>query len=245
MGLVHAGPTGLPRPLTTTPPSSEKLQELASRLFLVWRKETCGLGQGQGLAASSRTAAGEAVTAGLSGPRWVWWRPRVIASYRSLSSGWAVGAQRERGHALPAGLPRPATEGPTQAPQGPDFREGASSAHPPQTLLKGDQDSALSAWGHPAPPLHTRGRGAYPRAGSRQGLPKGLQLHLLVMAYEVGQGAVAVRVPRDQVAPVPLLVDDEVPTAVAAPVKASRCGQGRSSLGASTRRPHSPPCVPL
>lgn len=116
---------------------------------------------------------------------------------------------------------------------------------PQPTLLKGDQDSALSAWGHPAPPLHTRGRGAYPRAGSRQGLPKGLQLHLLVMAYEVGQGAVAVRVPRDQVAPVPLLVDDEVPTAVAAPVKASRCGQGRSSLGASTRRPHSPPCVPL
>lgn len=66
-------------------------------------------------------------------------------------------------------------------------------------------------------PRTRENRGTYPGAGSRQDLPKGLKLHHLVMAHEVSQGAVAAGVSRDQVAPVLLLVDDKVPTAVTAP----------------------------
>lgn len=60
--------------------------------------------------------------------------------------------------------------------------------------------------------------GAYPGAGSGQGLPKGLKLHLLVMAHQLSQAAVAVAVPRDEVAPVLELGDDEMSAAVAPPV---------------------------
>lgn len=91
--------------------------------------------------------------------------------------------------------------------------------------------------GHPAPPPHPGEGGAYPGAGSRQGLPKGLKLHLLVMAYEVSQGGVAVGVARDQVAPVLQLVDDKVPTAVAAPAaQTGGGGCGWSSLGPAAPR---------
>lgn len=38
------------------------------------------------------------------------------------------------------------------------------------------------------------------------------------MAHEFGQGAVALGVPRDEIAPVSELVDDEMPAAVTAPV---------------------------
>lgn len=38
-------------------------------------------------------------------------------------------------------------------------------------------------------------RGAYPGAGSGQGLPKGLKVHLLVMVHQLRQAAVAVGVP--------------------------------------------------
>lgn len=55
------------------------------------------------------------------------------------------------------------------------------------------------------------------------------------MAYEVSQGGVAVGVPRDQVAPVLQLVDDKVPTAVAAP--AAQTG-GAVGGPASARLPH-------
>ena len=37
------------------------------------------------------------------------------------------------------------------------------------------------------------------------------------MAHEFGQGAVALGVPRDEIAPVSELVDDEMPAAVTAP----------------------------
>lgn len=68
------------------------------------------------------------------------------------------------------------------------------------------------------PPLATpQQRGAYPGAGSRQCLPKGLKVHLLVVAHQLSQGAVTAGVPRDEVAPVLELVDDEMPTAVTAP----------------------------
>ena len=91
--------------------------------------------------------------------------------------------------------------------------------------------------GHPASPPHPGEGGAYPGAGSRQGLPKGLKLHLLVMAYEVSQGGVAVGVARDQVAPVLQLVDDKVPTAVAAPAAQTR-GAGAVGGPASAQLPH-------
>lgn len=38
-------------------------------------------------------------------------------------------------------------------------------------------------------------RGTYPGAGSSQGLPEGLKLHLLVMAHELSQGAMALGAP--------------------------------------------------
>lgn len=93
------------------------------------------------------------------------------------------------------------------------------------------------AWA-PCPTTPTQEeRGAYPGAGSRQGLPERLKLDLLVMAHQLGQRAVAARVPRDQVAPVGELVDDKVPTAVTAPATQAHvawgCGPGGRRVGAS------------
>ena len=58
-------------------------------------------------------------------------------------------------------------------------------------------------------------------------------MHLLVVAHQLSQGAVAAGVPRDEVAPVLELVDDEMPTAVTAPTTQVRVpwvlGAGRGS----------------
>lgn len=71
--------------------------------------------------------------------------------------------------------------------------------------------------GNPPATLTPGKRGAYPGAGGGQGLPEGLKPHLLVVAHELGQAAVALSVPGDQVAPVSELGDDKVPASVAAP----------------------------
>lgn len=88
----------------------------------------------------------------------------------------------------------------------------------------GEKRHVAPSGGHPRlgnlPATLTPGkRGAYPGTGSGQGLPEGLKLHLLVMAHKLSQVAVAVGVPRDQVAPVSELGDDKVPAAVTAPAK--------------------------
>ena len=74
-------------------------------------------------------------------------------------------------------------------------------------------------------------RGAYPGTGGSQGLPEGLKLHRLVVAHELGQAAVALSVPGDQVAPVSELGDDKMPASVAAPAT-RQAGQIPWALGA-------------
>lgn len=96
----------------------------------------------------------------------------------------------------------------------------------------GEKRHAAPSGGHPRlghlPATLTPGkRGAYPGTGSGQGLPEGLKRHLLVMAHKLSQVAVAVGVPRDQVAPVLELGDDEVAAAVAAPATQTGLTPGR------------------
>lgn len=65
-------------------------------------------------------------------------------------------------------------------------------------------------------------RHAYPGTGSSQRLPKGLKLRDLVVLHQLGQAAVAAGVPRDEVAPVWELHDDEVSAAVTPPATQAR-----------------------
>lgn len=95
--------------LTSMLSSSDTFPGRPSRFSLMGRK-ILGLGGGRGPVALSATPVADAVTGGFSRPGLGWWRPSMIASYRSLSSGcgWYGHSRRVCGHTPPAkGLTRP------------------------------------------------------------------------------------------------------------------------------------------
>lgn len=85
--MTPTAPVWHPSALTSVLSSSDTFPGCPSRFSLVGRKEIWGLGGGRGPAALSATPVADAVAGGFSRPWLGWWRPSMIASYRSLSSG--------------------------------------------------------------------------------------------------------------------------------------------------------------
>lgn len=184
--LSHPAAQGLglgtraqPRPerlLTAMHLSSEKLRELTSRFFFVWRKDTGGFGQGQGLAASTGPLGADAVAGGFS-------RPGVMASYRSLSSGWGGGGTAGVWSRTPGRPPASCRRLPC-AHQAPDLRWDAASVSPFQIGTPSRHRVPLdgSEWGRRvqscAPAVDTPGLGALPHrphSGGEECVPGGRQ----------------------------------------------------------------------